>query len=239
VSILAAGTPVTERVRASIGVFISLAGVACCITLVFLGMRAVMDIGGVCAEGGPYVPRQSCPDGVPALMIGGIWGGIIFVGLYVWQTIKWGVPSLLALAWPALFLSLGWNFFEYALDPPGDEGLVWSWLICGILFFVMGGIPLVAAFGPMMRNFTEERPPPGFGSVIGDPVRVLRDLSASVRSKGGASVASDPFTPPPAEPADPSDLVGELERLDALHRSGALGDSEYAAAKRKLLEDRP
>ena len=80
-SILAAGTPVTERVRASVGVFITLAGLSAGITLLFLGMRAVMEIGGVCADGGPFVTRQSCPDGVPALMVGGIWGGIAFCAL--------------------------------------------------------------------------------------------------------------------------------------------------------------
>ena len=36
-------------------VFLSLAGVACGMTLLFLGMRAVMEIGGACAEGvSPY-----------------------------------------------------------------------------------------------------------------------------------------------------------------------------------------
>ena len=37
-----------------------------------------------------------------------------------------------------------------------------------------------------------------------------------------------------AREVDP-DLVDELERLAALHESGALTDEEYAAAKRRLL----
>ena len=240
-SILAAGTPVTERVRASVGVFITLAGLSAGITLLFLGMRAVMEIGGVCADGGPFVTRQSCPDGVPALMVGGIWGGIAFCALYVWQTIKHGVPSLLGLAWPALFLSLGWNFLEYALNPPGEEsGVVWGWLVCGVLFFIMGGVPLFVSLRPIIRNFTDEdEQPPPFRSVVSEPIQTLRNLrNLQSQMRDAASQATSPSAGvPPAGTEDPSDLVGELERLAALHRSGAIGDDEFRAAKRRLLED--
>ena len=44
-------------------------------------------------------------------------------------------------------------------------------------------------------------------------------------------------TSPSPEPAGRTDasFVDELERLAKLHREGALGDEEFAAAKRKLL----
>ena len=48
------------------------------------------------------------------------------------------------LAWPGLFLSLGWNFLEFAFLPQG--GLAWGWLICGVVFVLMGGLPLLLAF---------------------------------------------------------------------------------------------
>src|SRR4029079_16937691 len=48
---------------------IGVAGLAFCITLLFLGMRAVMDIGGSCAEGGAVVIRQPCPAGVPVVLV--------------------------------------------------------------------------------------------------------------------------------------------------------------------------
>ena len=58
---------VSDVAKASVGV----GGIALCITLVFLGMRAVMDVGGACADGGPYVSAQGCPDGLtPALLLG-------------------------------------------------------------------------------------------------------------------------------------------------------------------------
>ena len=42
---------------------------------------------------------------------------------------------------------------------------------------------------------------------------------------------------PPPDPASPaeSDLTGSLRELGELHRSGALSDEEFAAAKAKLL----
>ena len=195
------------------GVFLSLAGVSAGITLLFLGMRSVMEIGGVCAEGGPYIPRQPCPDGVPGLMVGGIWGGMICVGLYFWFSTKGEVaPTLVMFAWPALFLSLGYNFFEFGINPPGDVGLAWSWLFCGVVFALMGGVPLLIAIGPIWRSLRGttpeyERPPT-------KPMSVVRE---AVKER------------------TPSDLVDALERLDKLHRSGALSDVEFEKAKRRLL----
>src|SRR5919204_232452 len=94
--------------RSSLWVFLSLAGVTAAITMLYLGMRSVMEIGGSCAEGGPFVPVRPCPKGVALIMVGGIWLGLIFAGMYVWQSLKSGGPSFAGLLWPALFLSLGW-----------------------------------------------------------------------------------------------------------------------------------
>lgn len=218
------GIPPTRRegsLRASLYVFVLVAGVAAGLTLLYLGMRAVMEIGGVCADGGPYVPRQSCPQGVPLAMIGGIWGGLIMAGIYVFVTIKYQIPSLVGLAWPALFLSLGWNFLDFGIDPPGDSGLVWGWLICGGLFMLMGGVPLLVVLGPVLRSFNKR---PEDGPVgISAPVAAMKTKSVA-RLLGNMSATSG------------GDLVAKLERLDVLRRNGALTDAEFAAAKKKLLE---
>jgi len=126
---------------------VGVAGLAMCLTFVFLAMRAVMDVGGFCAEGGPYVIETHCPDGVPLVLIGGIFGLFGFGGLMAWKGSMIGEPygALVLLAWPALFLSLGWNFLEYALTPLAGQGIVWGWLIPGVLFVLMGGLPLLAA----------------------------------------------------------------------------------------------
>src|SRR6266540_2192197 len=131
-------------VRPTVVIALSLAGVVCALTLVFLAMRSVMGVGGFCAEGGPYVIRQQCPQGIPALLIGGIWGGVILAFVYGWYALKKSVPNFTGLLWPALFLSLGWNFLEFAFDAPGvDTGIVRGWLVCGVVFMVMGGLPLL------------------------------------------------------------------------------------------------
>jgi hypothetical protein len=131
-------------VRRSLITFVCMVGLGAAFTILFFSMRSVMDIGGRCYSGNvginPDVVQQ-CPDGVPGLMIGSIFGGLIFLGIYAFNAIG---PNLTLLAWPALFISLGWNFLEYAFSPPdGSSGIVWGWLICGVLFVLMGGLPLV------------------------------------------------------------------------------------------------
>jgi hypothetical protein len=210
-------------VRDSVWVFVTLAGVSASLTAVYLGMRAVMEIGGTCAEGGPFVPVRPCPEGVPGLMIGGIWAGLIFAGLYVWRAMRAGAISFAGFLWPALFLSLGWNFLEFGLRPPGDQGTAWGWIVCAVVFLLMGGAPLLVAV-------------PAFaGRVLGrDPSQSGlsgRLTGGSLRTAAAAASAFRRSTPREA------DLVSRLERLDALHRSGALDDREFEAAKRALLGD--
>lgn len=219
-SIAASTRAPLQTLRAVASVFVTLAGVSCGLTLLFLGMRAVMDVGGACASGGPYVPRVECPEGVPLLMIGGIWGGLIFVGLYLWSTSKHEVPTLVGFAWPALFLSLGWNFLDYGLDPPGGGGFVWGWLICAVLFALMGGLPLLAMARPILAQFGRRGVGPHHAKVVvptRSRVKELRSAATRPEADGGES------------------MVDALERLGALRAAGALTDDEFEAAKRRVL----
>lgn len=117
------------------------AGLAFSIGLLFLGMRAVMGVGGFCAEGGPYVVETHCPPGVD-LMFLAFPLGFGAVGLMIWKGAPLGerYAMLPLLAWPALFLSLGWNFLEFGIGAPG--GLALGWLVPGVMFVLMGGVPL-------------------------------------------------------------------------------------------------
>ena len=137
-------------------VLVCLAGVAASISLLFLGMRAVMDVGGVCAEGGPFEIRQQCPEGVTAVILIAIWGGLISAGVCAWQAVKHDVTNVIAFAWPALIFSLAWNFFEYGLNPPGDSGVSWAWLLCGALFVVVGGFPIAIVVPAWRRSGRKE-----------------------------------------------------------------------------------
>ena len=240
----------------SILVFISLAGTVCGLTLLFLGMRGVMEIGGSCGSGGPYVYRQACPTGVPLALIGGIWGGVIMCGLYAWQTLTRGIPSLIGLAWSALFLSLGWNFAEFGVHPPGGAGLEWGWLVCALVFGVMGAVPLLVTAGPVLRGFLpfghnagpsvassdrqrSSRPPSRLAdeTTRQEEARHLVNLLSQAGSHADMSVARQTQHTPPVGPENEGGMVSALELLAALRRSGSLTEEEFVAAKRRVLED--
>jgi hypothetical protein len=235
VSIAASARTPVQALRATAAVFFTLAGVACGLTLLYLGMRAVMDIGGACASGGPYVPRVECPQGVPLLMMAGIWGGLIFVGLYLWATSKHRVPTLVGFAWPALFLSLGWNFLDYGIDGPAGGGLVWGWLVCAVLFALMGGLPLLALAKPVIGQFFRSGPDTPREAKVVVPTRTKVKELRAVAKAGATATPPRPDEPRASAPDDDESMVDALERLGALHRSGALSDREFEVAKRRVL----
>ncbi|MDQ3916757.1 MAG: SHOCT domain-containing protein [Actinomycetota bacterium] len=211
-----------QNVRASVSVFLALGGLSCAMTLLYLGMRAVLDVGGACASGGPYVPRVQCPQGIPLLMTGAVWGGLIFLGLYLWATVKHDVPTLVGFAWPALFLSLGWNFLAFGLDPPFGEGIVWGWIVCAAAFALMGGLPLLVMARPIMSQFTKV-PAPNLPAYVLPTRDRINDVRALRR---------------PAQPVagdEDEGLVDALERLEKLRRSGSLTEREFEDAKRRVI----
>jgi hypothetical protein len=131
-------------------------GLAMCLTLLFRGMRAVLDVGGACADGGPYVSAQPCPEGAPVAMLAGILGGFLFGSIAMVYGGRlggvWGFAPV--LAWTALFASLGWNFLDYGLfnPPPEADGIIWGWVACGVLFEVMAFAPLLLLMIPAVRG---------------------------------------------------------------------------------------
>lgn len=205
-------------VRSTIWISLSLAGVACGLTLVYLSMRAVMDVGGFCAQGGPFVVETECPDNVPGLMVGGLLGGLVLAFVYIGVAVTRKIPSFAGLLWSALFLSLGWNFLEYAFDSPVGDGVVWGWLVCGVVFMLMGGLPLIAMLPATVRGFTREETRPA-GWPAGMPLAHMQRVAARVQPTAATGAR----------------MVDELERLARLHDRGALTDDEYAAAKARLL----
>jgi hypothetical protein len=214
--------------RASLVVFLTLAGAACGMTLLFLGMRAVMAVGGACADGNPpYVIATPCPRGVPLAVFGGVFGGLACLGAYGMVTAARQIPNLIAFAWPALFLSLGWNFVEFGVRPVGGGGLVWAWLLCGVLFAAMGAVPLLIAAPAAVRRFSEPAP---------SAPRRSRSLAERMRAPGALRLSdADSTSVPSAERVPGAELVAALERLATLHRAGALDEAEYRAAKDLLI----
>ena len=237
---------------------VGIAGIAAAITMLYLGMQPVMNIGGMCAEGGPYVIQHTCPKGVAEVtMLAFIMGtAAVFLALWKGSAVGHHATAAVFLAWPALFGVIGFNFLQNGLDPPGDDpGWAWGWLITGIVFETM-------AFGPLLGAIWLERwtssPPttprvptaaraapggPRLSAAIRD-ARAARDVKRSTvppsispgTTGSGGSAPGDPIEP--AEPTGPAgdSLVDGLERLAALHEGGSLSDAEYSRAKAELLE---
>ena len=243
--------PNGASIRVLAGYLVGIALGTLSVTLLFLGMRAVMDVGGACADGGPYASAQPCPDGVPLAMVGGLFGLFGAAGLIVWFGSRIGkaAASVVALGWPALFLSLGLNFMDYAFHPP-DPGPtpVWAWFIPGVLFWLIGGAPLAVGL-LAWREARAGRPGNRLSQQVATtmPSRpvVFGARLAAGRASEAARVEFAPGSlgaPRPAagqERASPeaSDLVDDLTSLAELHEAGDLTDDEFGAAKRERLAD--
>ena len=121
------------------GSFVSWALLAFCMMLLLQGFFSLMSIGGSCASGGPYSIEVECPDAVALFMPLSIYGGLAAVALSLFLARGFGT-SLIILAWPILFCSLGGGFL-WAFFAAGDI----TGLVLGIMFEAMGLVPLVLA----------------------------------------------------------------------------------------------
>lgn len=66
--------------------------------------------------------------------------------------------------------------------------------------------------------------------------REYADYQQRAQMEAAAQAAATQYAAPaPPSPAQPTDLIGELQKLAALHQAGVLTDAEFAAAKAKLL----
>lgn len=234
-----------------IGSLVGVGGVAFSLTLLSRSMRSVQSIGGVCRSGASAtLITHPCPAGVAGLLPLSIFGGLGFLFLFAVCAGETGRPLTL-LAWPALFLSLGWNFLDYGLGLTTGNSVSGGFLVCGVLFIVMGGVPLIWLVPMLWRVITGGPDPddapgtPGQVPFMGaTSVRFNQPSSTSTPGWGtGTTVRVD--SPPatatatPTAPATPSStgegLAGELERLASLHRRRELTDAEYEAAKSKAI----
>jgi hypothetical protein len=230
--------PVGRFVLKAFNTFVGMALFVACLTALFLSMRTVMDVGGSCADGGPYVSAQPCPDGVWLTPVS-IFAGLFALAWLVFWNMGMPGPKWVALAWPALFLSLGWNFWEYGLDSPAPGGgTEVGWIVCGVLFVLMGGLPLFALASKAARkatfwsdaSFRANAKP----SVRPTP-KTVKKAVAEITARARPVVVAPSDVDVGDGDAPPSRIVAELERLTALHRSGALTDAEFTAAKQQLL----
>lgn len=116
------------------GLVVTTALVGVMLAWLYFGMRAIMDIGGACATGGPYVPAVECPQGASVLI--SIAPPVLLLSTFAATglAVTLGAPTLLLPMWFLLFGSLGWNFLAYSFT---DEGIEYGWLVPGIMFEAM------------------------------------------------------------------------------------------------------
>lgn len=151
--------------RALTGVALTAFGMALCLTLLFFAMRGIMDLGGFVAKGGPYVIAHPSPEWVwlvPAsISLGMILGFANTAFAHAADGFTLALPG-----WSAVFLSLGWNFAEYGVHPPGGGGLIWAWIVCAALFFVMGAAPVLLLFDhwTLVERVRQQMRPSHFGA---------------------------------------------------------------------------
>jgi hypothetical protein len=237
--------------RRLIGSLVGIAGIAFSLTLLYRGMRSVQSIGGFCASGGPYQIAHQCPKGLGAVLPLSIFGGLAFLALFAISAGETG-RSLLLFAWSAMFLSLGWNFVDYGLHlTTSGHGINGGFLFPGVLFIVMGGVPLVWLV-PRLWQVMTGRPDPedtpdapghvpafmGMTTVQFTPPPSSSPSPAAAFGTGtSVRFAPAAATPATTAPSTGKDLAGELERLASLHRRRELTDAEYEAAKRQAISN--
>jgi hypothetical protein len=141
-----------------LGSFVSWFGFTFCFTLLYLGSAVVMGLGGYCASGGPYVIETECPDAVVAVVPLSIWGGLLAVAIGAIFARGFGTP-VVSWAWPTLFIGLGTAFLIASTQPGGI-----TFLIIGIMFVIMGAVPLVLEVRASIPNLLI-----GTRNVAGDP----------------------------------------------------------------------
>jgi hypothetical protein len=221
------GVPATRVVWKTALLTLGTLGFVVSLTLLFRGMRAVLDVGGYCAQGGPYEIRTPCPKGVGWIVPVSIFTGIASVGVGFLGVFRQGGPRPYVFAWSALFGALGWNFLEYGFDPPGG-GTEAGWLVCGVAFVIMAAVPLVFLLSPAGARWSLWG---SRGDVAVSPPRFPAGAPGTYHLRASELPQYD------EEPEPRRDMVDELERLATLHERGALDDHEYEIAKDAVLHD--
>ncbi len=220
-----------RRAVAVVVLGLGVAAGAAAITILSLIMRSVTAIGGSCADGGPYVSAQPRPTGTgTALLLVFACTLTCLIGTF-WAASVLKAPIPLLLAWPAIFLTLGWNFLEDGFDPPDGQGVVTGFVVCGVLFVLMGGAPLLLWLSVMRDARRTRRAHAGVPVVAPPSVPVPRRTEAKQPHRQPTPAPDDD------QRASAMSVAGRLDRLAALHASGELTDDEYAQAKKATLQE--
>jgi hypothetical protein len=134
-----------------VGTFLGALGFAACLALLSSGMRAIMATGtGFVAVGGPYEIAHPAPDWVWVVPVS-VLAGWAFGAVFALSAARYDRFRVTTVIWVLLFLLLGFNFLYFGITP---DGIVWGWLLSGLVFVIMGAAPLT---GPLWRKRLERR----------------------------------------------------------------------------------
>lgn len=201
---------------ALVAVFISAAGFAACLTGVYLAMRDLMiNQGGACASGGPYAinPDQVCSGGQVALLMGGVFLGLVFAGVLIAASGRWGGNAMAGvglLLWAALFGALGYNFIELGINPPEKMGGTAGWIISGVVFWLMALGGLIPGLMAIAGYFRSADMPVEEQSAFNRPI-VRANVSFERNMPGDPAFGQ---TNPQSSAGTPSESAVEPRRID-------------------------
>jgi len=139
-----------------IALFVTLVLFGGSLTVLYFAMRAVMDVGGFCAAGGPYEISTPCPEGTVAPLV--IAPPLMVISLLAYIGLSRSTAGAVTL-WATIFGALGWNFVDKGLIAPrvAGEAMIWGWMLPGAVFWVMALVPLYFVFQGGLRAFGEYR----------------------------------------------------------------------------------
>jgi hypothetical protein len=222
---------------------------------------------GTCGSSQQYVSVRPCPSGTGTLILVltmSIFTGIGGAVLYALRGEapgpdgrgKEGLP-LGALAMPLLFTTIG-VVGLYTSFGPGQNGDETFGITFGGIFFLVGVVPLVGILLFGASRFRRGGRSSGSGGGPSQPMRAPATMPPQGVSPEGVPLPTPtikpsqppipgasppagprPFgTPPPApDKDDDDDPIDRLKKLAELRDKGVLSETEFQAAKAKLLRD--
>lgn len=143
-----------SRVIDCAGILLSAAGMGFSVSLIDHCAAFVLSRGGWVASGGPYVIASPAPEWIMLLMPGAVllFTASIMTSIYFSERLRW--PWLLRFAWSGVFLTIGYRF---ACAGAGGGEPIPGFIICAILFIIMGIAPLVWIPVERMQRRRSER----------------------------------------------------------------------------------
>jgi Short C-terminal domain len=230
-------------IKATLGLVLCIGG------LILFNVKLVSLLEtGTCASGNvnfQIAPGHECPSGTGSdimLLIGSIFAGLIGLGLFQYRGNPPWDPnrqpdldsdfSFPAFVWGAGFTSTGAVSLIAGLtneSVKNANGAQLGALIVGGVFLVMGLPVFLASLWWAYKAFRNRR------SRGGASPTATAALAGSASTKPVVSATPWVSAGGFASKAGSGDQIAKLERLQRLHQSGALTDSEFEREKAKVL----